>query len=374
MFLSKTLAASRHVAAPLYSHADFLRIRHFRGFDGIRALAALMVIAFHFGGARFVFLSGWLGVHLFFVLSGFLITTLLLREEERNGRVSVGNFYIRRVFRIVPAYYVALGATVAYLVAVGQTASAGVFRSLGYYATFLPEFAPATYFGHSWTLGIEQKFYLVWPLIGFLLLRRFGRKAGLRLAVLVALAAASLVFPDLLIHYVVIALGAGLAILMNSARGFRLIRVLLVRWVAATMLGVLVTVQLLAGWLSAALGSQVPVIFLYGLAAALALPGLCAATATTRVLSCAPLRWLGERSYSIYLVQFLANIVVSSVLLMSGFGLVKAVLVAVVASVIADVIYRAVEAPAIALGRWITARRSRRLRPLPAADAVTQIA
>ena len=73
-------------------------MRRFPALDGLRAIAAVIVVAFHFGGPRWTWLSGWVGVQLFFVLSGFLITTLMLREEESRGRVSLRSFYIRRVF------------------------------------------------------------------------------------------------------------------------------------------------------------------------------------------------------------------------------------------------------------------------------------
>jgi peptidoglycan/LPS O-acetylase OafA/YrhL len=238
----------------------------------------------------------------------------------------------------------------------------------------MPEFAPTPYFGHSWTLGVEQKFYLFWPLIGFIVLVKVRRKTVWRLVILMALGAAAFVFPNVLIHYVVIGLGAGMAIIMNGDRGFRIVRLLTVRWVAAGAILVLVAVQLLAGWLSEAWGSQVPVVFVYGLAAALALPGLASQSATTRVLAWKPLKWLGERSYSIYLVQFLAATAVASVLAMPGNGFLKAALVAVVAAGMADFIYRGVESPAIALGKRITRRRTKTEHAVVGGEPVTQIA
>ena len=102
------------------SHEDYLGMRRFPGLDGLRALAATMVIFFHFGGPNWTWLSGWVGVYLFFVLSGFLITTLLLREQDRTGRISLSNFYIRRVFRILPPYLVILGGIVAFVILRGE--------------------------------------------------------------------------------------------------------------------------------------------------------------------------------------------------------------------------------------------------------------
>src|SRR6187551_1792962 len=90
------------------THADYLAQRRFPGLDGLRAIAASMVVLFHFGGPDIV--QGWIGVHLFFVLSGFLITTLLLREHDRAGRVALVDFYLRRAFRILPVYFLVLAA------------------------------------------------------------------------------------------------------------------------------------------------------------------------------------------------------------------------------------------------------------------------
>jgi peptidoglycan/LPS O-acetylase OafA/YrhL len=203
---------------------------------------------------------------------------------------------------------------------------------------------------------------------------RFRHQGIWRISILLALGAAALVFPGILIHYVVIGLGAALAIVMNSDRGFRAVRFLTIRWVAVSALIAFAVVQISAGSLIAIVGSQIPIIFVYGLAATLMLPGLVAFTPTTRALSWAPLRWLGQRSYSIYLVQFLAGIVVTSVLSMPGLGFVKTVLVAAVAAGIADLIYRGVESPAMALGKRITQRRSAAKKVPVSRDSVTQIA
>src|SRR3954463_4667976 len=89
----------------MITHETYLATRRFDALDGVRAIAAVLVVVFHYGGPSWVRANGWIGVHLFFVLSGFLITTLALREEARNGRVSLAEFYIRRAFR----YYVILG-------------------------------------------------------------------------------------------------------------------------------------------------------------------------------------------------------------------------------------------------------------------------
>ena len=100
------------------THEQFLALKRFPALDGVRAIAALMVVFFHYGGPGF--LQGWLGVQIFFVLSGFLITTLLLREQARDGRIDLREFYRRRAFRILPVYFVVLLVTAAGLLVAGQ--------------------------------------------------------------------------------------------------------------------------------------------------------------------------------------------------------------------------------------------------------------
>src|SRR5689334_3129720 len=80
------------------SHSEYLALKRFPALDGLRAIAALMVVVFHNQGPDWV--QGWIGVQIFFVISGYLITTLMLREEDRSGQISFKRFYARRIFRI----------------------------------------------------------------------------------------------------------------------------------------------------------------------------------------------------------------------------------------------------------------------------------
>jgi len=132
-------------------------------------------MTYHFG---FTAVPGDLGVTAFFVISGFLITWLLLREYERTGEVSLRSFYIRRVLRIFPAYYAFLAVTFAIdfwrkdIWTPGLTGSA-----LGYVMNYYNAFHghPSTSVAHAWSLAVEEQFYLLWPLT-FLVLARRGRK------------------------------------------------------------------------------------------------------------------------------------------------------------------------------------------------------
>src|ERR1041384_6734577 len=151
--------ALRCTCMKLLTHADYLALRRFPALDGLRAIAAVLVVFFHYGGPDR--LQGWAGVQMFFVLSGFLITTLMLREERRNGRISLKEFYLRRGFRILPVYLVVLLVTAVASALYGTFTSNGIGPALKYFLTFSNEFADSSPYGQSWSLGIEQKFYLV---------------------------------------------------------------------------------------------------------------------------------------------------------------------------------------------------------------------
>lgn len=338
-------------------HREYLSLRRFPALDGLRAVAALMVVFFHFGGDRWAWLSGWAGVHVFFVLSGYLITTLLLREQDRGGRISFRNFYLRRFFRIVPVYVVTLAAVVAVFGLRGQYTSSGLRGAMPYYLTFFNDFAEHTVFVVSWSLGIEQKFYLLWPVLAFAAAWRFGA----RLAVTVATTVAVLcLFPltgaNWPVHYLVMLTGALLAVVLHHPRGFALLRPLThpvpATVVAMALVGLQLAVRPLVGWA----GSEVPVIAGYGVLFALGLPALLGTGPAVWLLSRRPLTAIGDRSYSLYLLQPLAGLVASGLVPDPG-GTRHAALVALVALGMADLMYRWVEQPMIALGRRLTTRR-----------------
>lgn len=144
------------------------------GLDGLRGLAILLVIVSHFFGETLHLTglaytltrpAGGLGVELFFVLSGFLITSILAREHSKSGRIDLKKFYIRRTLRIWPAFYTFL-ATVAVLTAVGAldvTAWEMIAAGL-----FIWDYAPGVeslVLTHTWSIAIEEQFYLIWPAV-----------------------------------------------------------------------------------------------------------------------------------------------------------------------------------------------------------------
>ncbi|GLZ60429.1 acyltransferase [Micromonospora sp. NBRC 107095] len=353
------------------SYAEYRAMRRFPALDGLRAIAAVIVVAFHFGGPRWTWLSGWVGVQLFFVLSGFLITTLMLREEESRGRVSLRSFYVRRIFRILPVYLVVLAAT--YALAHLNGASARLRESMPFYLLMVNEFAPNQAFPHSWTIAIEWKFYLVWPLLAFVFVRTaFLRRMAvtlLAIAALVALIPFEKDWPYWPIHYVSILVGCLLAVVMHHPRGYALFRPLTHPVASLAVLVGFVAVHLsLPYWPPAEDGHSELMIGVYAVAVAVLLPAMLASGLPTKLLSWRPLVFVGERSYSLYLVQYLAmTTVIALVPSYAGHSTRLFVATTVVGLLAADLLYRWVEQPMIGAGR----RFSGRGKVVPATPAAT---
>jgi len=364
------------------SHEDYLGSRRFPGLDGLRAIAATMVIFYHFGGPNWTFLSGWVGVYIFFVLSGFLITTLLLREQDRTGRISLSNFYIRRVFRILPPYLVILGGIVAFVILRGEFFTRDFPHALKYYLTFLNEFFPGSggngsdnFFSGSWTLGIEEKFYLVWPFllvaIGIGAAKRKFLLVGTAMVILLALVplttggwalgTSKVAIYTSTIHYFILAGGCLLAILLHYRRGYAVLKPLthpLAAIPIAAAFG-LMTANLDRLWTE----TQQNLLLLVGYAVLtmLLLIVLVSPGPLRWLLGTAPMRFVGERSYSLYLLQGPVHfVVVQAVPGLAQNRTVSALTVFLVGLAIADLIHRWVEKPLIDVGKRLIARKEAR--------------
>ncbi len=165
--------------------AEHTPVRHLRALDGLRGVAVLAVLAFHSGATRAV--GGWLGVDVFFVLSGFLITWLLLAEFAAGGRVRFAGFYARRALRLLPALYVVVAAVLLYAVlaphpVATQKLGWGVVGTLLYVSDIQAATGHVPVLGlieHTWSLSIEEHFYLLWPPLLVLLVRRGGQRVAL---------------------------------------------------------------------------------------------------------------------------------------------------------------------------------------------------
>jgi len=149
------------------------------GLNGFRALAAAIVLLTHtlqYVGVEFLDSAAFFGVTVFFTLSGFLITLLLLKEREKAGKIKIGFFYFRRMLRIWPLYFFYIFLCLA----IFQFVPTHPFSSeqLNYYFLFVPNYSSAYYLDivflkHYWSLGVEEQFYFIWPILVTLFATRF---------------------------------------------------------------------------------------------------------------------------------------------------------------------------------------------------------
>jgi peptidoglycan/LPS O-acetylase OafA/YrhL len=235
---------------------EFAKKKHFLSLDGLRCLSILAVIWHHTAGDRYssdsLLFMGHHGVTLFFVISGFLITTLLLREKAQHNTISLIRFYVRRALRIFPLYYLVL---LIYCIAVfvlerNSNAGRNFFENLAYFATYTSNYFVALHgdrviFYFAWSLAAEEQFYLVWPAI-----IKWLTETGAVIAAITAIGVALLAdagllpWPDshmltvILRHIAIpICIGVLLAHLMNNEKCFTAVyRVLRYRCVPSLLL------------------------------------------------------------------------------------------------------------------------------------------
>lgn len=345
--------------------------RFLPGLEGVRALAVALVLAYHLGWERTP--GGLLGVGVFFTLSGYLITSLLIRDFERYGRIDLRTFWIRRARRLLPAVVMVLTAVlVATLVTDpsalwdrAKQAVAGFF----YVANWATIVSGDSYFaqtagpqplGHLWSLAVEEQFYLIWPvLLGGLFVLLRGRLDHIA-RVTVGLAAASFVLLALLASPGFdqtrayegtdtraggLLVGAALALVLArsdltraTSRGRRVLDVFgglgLVGIVALSMTTTEHSMWLYRGGL----------VLLTIATATVLVAAIHPTTVTSRVLGVAPLRWVGERSYGIYLwhmpvVAFLPDSVLGTS------PTARATVIIALTALLAEVSWRLIEDP-----------------------------
>lgn len=281
--------------------------------DGLRGVAVLLVLAFHAQIPGFS--GGFLGVSIFFTISGYLITGLLLEEMEAAGGVSLARFWARRARRLLPA----ATFTIAVLAIAGKTSAGENFGALLYHANwqqvwnqneYAALFATKPYLLHFWSLAIEEQYYLLWPLMLWILCRRFGTGRGAAIGIVGVVALAFLGYlahgGDAVRTYYgtdlrggEIAIGAALAVLRRSdekranhlGRGGGAALVVL--------LAVMVTSNPASGWV--ARGG----LLLYAVVGVVAIAGTNGTEGWfVRVLSSRVLRTVGVISYGLYLYHW----------------------------------------------------------------------
>ena len=302
------------------------RLPYLRGLDGLRAIAVIAVVCYHAGLSL---LGGFLGVESFFVLSGFLITALLYSEWQEHGRIDLRNFWLRRARRLFPALGLVLLGTAAIMSLLPMYERAGfsndMLASIGYVMNWHLILSGQSYFDvtmrppllqHLWSLAIEEQFYLVWPLVfgvGLWLFKRWGMVAltlGLAIgsAVLMAIlyqpgADPSRIYFGTDTRAAGLLLGATLAFLWQP---WRLAEPRRSTGITLDLLGIAGLAGLIYTYFI--FFEQHPWLYQGGFAiVALATAMVIAATThpkatiLPRLLELAPMRWLGVRSYGIYL-------------------------------------------------------------------------
>jgi peptidoglycan/LPS O-acetylase OafA/YrhL len=334
-------------------HEDYLANSHRPAFDGLRGLGFLLVITAHIPSVPlFGFLQGWTAVWIFLTMSGYLVTMLMMREEKRIGRVAFGPFLVRRFFRIVPSYWVAILIywLACYALPPLQDSYAAFMARLPSYLAFVPEYADTdgfSIFTHSWTVGVELKFYLLFPPVVFLM----TRNTNLRIAAIAIAAALFTAQGSFLAEaYCAVLFGAMLALALERPRGYAFVAKL-------TRVPAVVPVALIVG-LFALLRYSEQFTALAAVATYLLAYTIVQEAAVSRVLTWRPLAYLGQRSYGAYLLHFLALRIGYMVFGNDSTtaGLLAACVCVVLTVPAAELLYRTIERPGTNYGRQLLSR------------------
>ena len=321
------------------------RLGHVPALDGLRALAILLVVAYHATGYP---AGGWLGVDLFFVLSGFLITTLLV---ERQGRESIGTFYQRRAVRLLPALLALLLVSLAI-----DRSLFGALAGLGYFSNIVMASGDLALIPlplqHLWSLAVEEQFYILWPLVLY-----FALRFSMRLALGLACGAVMASFL-LSVYFTTSGVGGYRLVFAPDTRGVSLlvgcvlalgmtIRPLSLRRLEIPALALIFGLAVTMG-----IGVSGPPILLFALASAvIVVRARQDQSLVSRVLSLGAVVFVGRISYSLYLWHYPILVWLG----VEGAGLAPLDAVALgLAAAVACASYYVIEKPA-----------TRRLRPVP---------
>jgi peptidoglycan/LPS O-acetylase OafA/YrhL len=299
--------------------------------DGMRAIAVALVIAYHLGYSGVA--GGYIGVEVFFILSGWLVCALLMNEQQRTGAIALGGFWLRRARRLLPAMAAVIAGTLV-VAAFAQPEKLSelrtqAFAAATYHLNWRLVVDQQSYFEaaegpsaleHLWSLSIEEQFYLIFPLLAAFVLAKRSRPAAVRIVLGLALVSTVLRFvlyqpgsdpsrvyfgTDTRLSGLLMGVALGLFWTPNRLRPHATRRFTL------TMDAIAVAGAAVVAWYAFGLDEHRSTAFRGGFTAVqiatvavLAVAVYPAPTMTARVLSVAPLRWVGQRSYGIYLIHW----------------------------------------------------------------------
>ena len=346
--------------------------RYITGFDGIRTIAVIGVILYHL--APYQFQGGFLGVPIFFVVSGYLITDLLFQEWQQNRRIDIKGFYIRRMKRLYPALVTLVLVTTAYITLFARDLLTNIraiiatnflyvynWFQVAHHESYFDKFGTQSPFTHLWSLSIEGQFYLFWPII-ILLLLKFVKKKQPIFDTMIILAFISALLMAILyrsgqdpsrVYYGTdtrmfsILLGTSLAVIWPSTAlkknlqpNFRL---------ALDVIGGVTMVLLL--WMFMRMTGESALVYRGGmfffsvlsmiLVAVVAHPG----ADLNRLLTNPLFTWIGKRSYGIYLYQYPVLVFFEDKVNVADHPFLYGVIEVALILVISDLSYRYLELP-----------------------------
>ena len=367
--------------------------QHLGGLDGLRAVAVVAVLVYHLWPGTLP--GGFLGVDVFFVVSGFLITTLLLREAQRHGKIDLPRFWLRRARRLLPALVGVVAVSTVAAALVERDLLVGIRRQVLGAATFSTNWleiaSGGSYFDRTapvllqplWSLAIEEQFYVLWPLVLVVLLVVVPTWRG-RAVLVGAAAVASAVAMAVLVdgadptrvyygtdtHIFGVLLGVAGALAWRAVRG----RPLVPPWAPpAALVGVVVAMVVVR---DDALWTYRGGIAIVSVLALVVVLGATRPGRWTRALDATPLRIVGERSYGLYLWHWPVLLVVTAALgATPGTARwhVAAVLALAATVLLTELSFRFVETPVRALG-YRGAWRAARERLVAARPAFARVA
>jgi peptidoglycan/LPS O-acetylase OafA/YrhL len=331
----------------------------------------VMVLTAHVYAPGWRELQGGYGVIVFFVLSGFLITQLLLREEHDTGGISFFSFYVRRAFRLFPIYYLILSVYCVLIFVLGlrPDGRAGFADALPWYLSYMqdvPYFRDRTHSGgsisvpfyQSWSLGIEEKFYLVCPVVAFRVLR--GHKARVALAIGAVLLFSAARFAPMgryVYPYAAISWGCLFALLYDTVSIRDSFNGWISSWRACVVLLTWPLLHVVSAWNLLPVTARLIAELTYPISIAFVILASLRSAGLARIFSFTPLVALGRYSYCIYLIHLLVRQAVERVLHRMGIvvenGLLVYLLMLLASTAAASILYQLIESRFREMGRGV---------------------